>query len=169
MLGAEQMLQRIIKRVKYIKAACAEPLNSFINQPIADVTLNQFCSMDDYDVLMAIKQWRHHPDKVLSILCEGVLNRRLLKVKYFADAVPDSLMEEKVHATKSTWRLSDEEVAWLVFTGVASSSTYHFDEEPINILYKDGSVKNISEVDNALINENLRGKVKKQYICYPAI
>ena len=28
-------------------------------------------------------------------------------------------------------------------------------------------VKDISEVDNALINENLTGKVTKYYICYP--
>jgi len=33
-------------------------------------------------------------------------------------------------------------------------------------LFKDGSVKDISEVDHALINENMRGKTKKYYICY---
>lgn len=168
-LGAEQMLQRIIRRAKQIRAACAEPLNSFINQPIAEVTLEQFCSMDDTDVMMAIKQWRHHPDKVLSFLCEGLLNRKLLKVKYFADEAPETLFNKQLDATKIGLGLSDEEARWLVFTGTASSSTYNFEEEPINILFKDGSVKNISAVDNALINENLRGKVKKQYICYPAI
>jgi hypothetical protein len=38
--------------------------------------------------------------------------------------------------------------------------------EQINILFKDGSVKNISEVDNALINQSLFGAVKKFYICF---
>ena len=36
-----------------------------------------------------------------------------------------------------------------------SNSTYNFEDEHINILFKDGTVKDISEVDNALINQNL--------------
>src|SRR6195952_2958321 len=63
-LSAEQMLQRIIKRAKFINAQCQEPLNSFINQPISTVTLEQFCSIDDYDVLMAIKKWSTEDDIV---------------------------------------------------------------------------------------------------------
>ncbi|MBC7867683.1 MAG: HD domain-containing protein, partial [Gloeobacteraceae cyanobacterium ES-bin-316] len=83
-LSAEQMLKRIIKRAKLVKAICQEPLNSFINQPVETVTLEQFCSLDDYDVLVAIKNWCSHDDKVLSILCQGIIDRHLLKVKYAA-------------------------------------------------------------------------------------
>ncbi len=166
-LAAEQMLQRIIKRAKHIHAACAEPLNSFINQPIAEVTLDQFCSMDDNDVMMAIKQWCHHPDIVLSTLCKGILDRKLLKVKYFSEEIPESLIKEKSDATKKAFGLSEDDVQWLVYTGVAASSTYNFENEHIQILFKDGNVKDISTVDNALINENLKGKVKKHYICFP--
>jgi uncharacterized protein len=57
----------------------------------------------------------------------------------------------------------------LVFAGEASSSTYNFDNTPINIIFKDGSIKNISQVDDALINESLRGNIKKYYICYPSL
>ncbi|MFZ1527147.1 MAG: HD domain-containing protein, partial [Ferruginibacter sp.] len=56
-LSAEQMLQRIVRRAKVLGAQCAEPLNSFINSPLGGITLDQFCSMDDTDVLMAIKGW----------------------------------------------------------------------------------------------------------------
>ena len=166
-LSAEQMLQRIIKRARHISAECAGPLNSFINQPIAEVTLAQFCSIDDYDVMMAIKQWCNHYDVVLSTLCKGIIDRNLLKVKYFSEPVSQSLLIEKEDATKKQFNLSDEEVKWLVFSGEASSSTYNFENEHIHIIFKDGTIKDITEVDNALINENLRGKVKKYYICYP--
>ena len=57
-------------------------------------------------------------------------------------------------------------VGWYL-RAAAGSSTYDFENEHINILFKDGSVKDISEVDDALINENLSGKIKKYYICYP--
>ena len=62
--------------------------------------------------------------------------------------------------------ISAADACWLVFTGEAASNTYNFDNEHIHILFKDGSVKDISEVDNALINENMESKVKKYYICY---
>ncbi len=165
-LCAEQMLKRIIKRAKYIKASTQLPLHQFINEPVDTVTLEQFCNLDDYDVVSAIKGWCTHQDKILSFLSKGIINRDLLKVKYFAEPVNEKLMEEKTREAIQKMNLSPEDAAWLVFTGEASSSTYNFEDEKINILFKDGSVKDISEVDDALINQNLSGSIKKYYICY---
>ena len=165
-LCAEQMLQRIIKRAKYIKAFTHLPLNKFINDPIETVSLQEFCRLDDYDVLAAIKEWSTHPDKVLSFLCNGIINRDLLKVQYFNAPVDEALLQEKKTAAQKKLNLSNEEAEWIVFTGEAASRTYNFENEKIHILFKDGSVKDISEVDDALINQNLSGKVKKYYICY---
>ena len=165
-LSAEQMLQRIIKRARQIGATCQEPLNSFINQPLHHSSLEQFCSIDDIDVTMAIKGWCTHPDHVLNRLCNGIINRDLLKVKYHAEPVSNHVLQEKQKDAIERYGLTAEQVSWLVFTGEASSSTYNFENEHIHILFKDGSIRDISEVDHALINENLRGKVKKYYICY---
>jgi HD superfamily phosphohydrolase len=165
-VSAEQMLKRIINRAKLVKATCHEPLNSFINEPLENVTLEQFCSIDDYDVLVAIKSWCLHPDKVLSILCRGIVDRNLLKVKYAAEPFDTVPVKEKTIEIAQRLNITEEDAEWLVFTGEAISSTYNFEHEHIYILFKDGTVKDISEVDNALINENLRGKVKKYYICY---
>jgi HD superfamily phosphohydrolase len=165
-LSAEQMLKRIIKRAKFIKAGCPEPLNSFINENLKDVTLKQFCEIDDVDVMMAIKSWCNHADIVLSVLCKGIIDRRLLKVKYFSSPIDENLLAEKKSEVINKLNISEEDAGWLAFMGEASSSTYNFENEHIHILFKDGSVKDISEVDNALINENLKGKVKKYYICF---
>ncbi len=165
-LCAEQMLQRIINRAKYIKAFTHLPLNKFINDPIETVSLQEFCRLDDYDVLAAIKEWSTHPDKVLSFLCNGIINRDLLKVQYFNVPVDEILLQEKKAAAQKKLNLSNEEAEWVVFTGEAASRTYNFENEKIHMLFKDGSVKDISEVDDALINQNLSGKVKKYYICY---
>lgn len=165
-LCAEQMLKRIIKRAKFLKAATQYPLHNFITQPIQTVTLEEFCNLDDYDVLAAIKGWCHHEDKILSTLCKGIINRELLKVQYFGTPVDETFVQEKIAEACAKLNLNMEEAGWLVFTGEASSSTYNLEEEHIHILFKDGSVKDISEVDHALINQNLMGKVKKYYICY---
>ena len=165
-LCAEQMLRRIIKRAKLINAPAQEPFHHFINQSIYSLTLEEFCMLDDYDVLAAIKAWCRHPDKILSALCNGIINRQLLKVKYFAAPVDEKLLHEKTAEAVAKMEISADDAGWLVFTGEAASSTYNFEDERIRILFKDGSVKDISEVDNALINQNMRGKVKKYYICY---
>lgn len=163
---AEQMLQRIIKRARQIKAAIPGPLNKLINEPGTKITIEEFCDLDDYDLHTAIKVWSKHDDKVLSLLCKGIINRQLLKTQYFGEPVDKDLVAQKTIAAKNKFDLTEEETEWLVFTGEAASSTYNFDDEHIYILFKDGSVKDISEVDNALINQNMKGKVKKYYICY---
>ena len=165
-LCAEQMLQQIIRRAKYLKAPTQTVLNKFINEPIETVTLQEFCEIDDNDVLTAIKEWSKHPDKVLSFLCKGILNRDLLKVKYYPSAVATELLAEKVAQAAAKLELTTEEAGWLVFSGEASTNTYNFTEERILILFKDGTVKNITAVDDPLINENHSGSTKKYYICY---
>ncbi|MDB5275183.1 MAG: hypothetical protein JWR61_138 [Ferruginibacter sp.] len=165
-LCAEQMLQQIIKRAKYIKAFTKTPLNKFINEPIETVTLEEFCQLDDYDVMSAIKEWCTHSDAVLSILCKGIIDRQLLKIKYFGDPVDTNLVAEKTIMAMEKYNLNAVDAGWLVFTGEAVSNTYNFEDEHIHILFKDGSVKDISEVDNALINQNMKSKVKKYYICF---
>ena len=168
-LCAEQMLQRIIKRARVLnETSPSTALNIFLQQGKVDIQphLADFCSLDDNDIIMAIKHWSNNSDKVLSILCTGILNRQLLKVKYSAEPVAPELLNEKLTAAAARYDISREDAQWLVFTGEAASSTYNFEDERICILFKDGSVKDISEVDNALIHENLRGKIKKYYICY---
>jgi HD superfamily phosphohydrolase len=165
-LCAEQMLQRIIKRAKHIKAATQQPLHNFITQPIQTVTLEEFCNLDDYDVLAAIKGWCDHEDKILSFLCKGIINRQLLKVQYFGSPVNKELVQQKIAEACNKLNIDSAEAGWLVFTDEVESSTYNLEDEHIHILFKDGTVKDISEVDNALINQNLMGKVKKYYICY---
>ena len=48
--------------------------------------------------------------------------------------------------------ITPEEARYFVFTGAAVNTTYDPGDERINILFKDGSVRDISQVDNALIH-----------------
>jgi hypothetical protein len=64
--------------------------------------------------------------------------------------------------------LNDDDADYFVLVGEAINTTYDPNDERINILFKDGSIKDISAVDNALIHHNLAIPVKKFYICYLA-
>jgi hypothetical protein len=46
------------------------------------------------------------------------------------------------------------------------NTTYNPDDEHIKILYKDGTISDISKVDNALIHQQISSPVKKYYLCY---
>jgi HD superfamily phosphohydrolase len=170
-LCAEKMLVNIINRAKLIKAQSpSDVLNIFLNEKYLETgienNLEPFCLLDDYDVLFAIKFWIHHPDKILSTLCKSLINRNLLKVKYSGVEIPEEFIKEKRALAMKYLNINEEEAGYLVFSGEAKNKTYSKEDEHINILLKDGLVKDISEVDNALINQSLFGTVKKFYICF---
>lgn len=170
-LCAEKMLVNIIKRAKFIKAESpSKVFNFFLNNEYLAVgfenSLSNFCLLDDYDVLFAIKSWADHPDKILSALCKGLINRSLLKIQYSGQIISPDLLEEKKEIAMRKLNISDEEAGYLVFSGETQNRTYSKEDEYIKILFKDGTVRDISEVDNALINQSLFGTVKKFYICF---
>ena len=66
---------------------------------------------------------------------------------------------------KSRFNLSASELSYLCFKGETSNTMYHAKEETIKILLKSGEIANISDIQNALINESLSAPVKKFYIC----
>src|SRR6185312_5207743 len=145
-------------------------LNTFLNRQcnaenIGEL-LNDYCSLDDYDVFFSIKEWANHEDKILALLSKSLVNRKLLKVKYFTHPVPADLVAQKINIAKEYLRISEEETSYLLFTGNSEINTYNHEVEHINILFKNGTVKDISEVDNALINQSLSGTIKKFYICF---
>ncbi len=170
-LGSEKMLVKIIERAREIKANSPSPVfNIFLNNEFygnkIEGYLDDFCALDDYDILFSIKSWIHHPDTILSVLCKSIINRDLLKVKYSPQPIPKKVVEEKISLAAKYLNINRNEASYFVFTGESEIKTYNHKIEHINILFKDGTVKDISEVDNALINQSLSGTVKKFYICF---
>lgn len=169
-LCAEKMLVKIIQRAREMGIPSPSPvLNSFLksNESIPfENRIEEFCRMDDNDVIFALKSWAYHPDKVLSTLSRGILNRNLLKINYFHEPVAPALLNEKKQLAMDYLQINEEEAGYLVFGGEVKSRTYNATDEHIHILFKNGDVKDISEVDHPLINQTLLGTVKKFYICY---
>ena len=174
-LSAEMMLLRIIRRAKELIGrgeklqAATDELNFFLQKdPGKDIEkhLAVFCRLDDHDIMAAIKNWSHHPDKILSTLCRSLVERNLLKVKFQGVPFEDGLVSQKRKEASDKLGISEKETGYFVFTGTATNTTYNTGDERINILFKDGTVKDISQVDNALIQHNLSGAAIKYYICY---
>lgn len=175
-MSSEMLLVKIIQRAKDLlkkqipTAAATEALNFFLNRYDDDQSiekhLDAFCNLDDYDVMCTIKNWSNHPDKILSILCRSLVDRRLLKIKLQAQPFDEKIVTEKKREVAGRIQISEDEAGYFVFTGEAINTTYDPTDERINILFKNGTVKDISQIDNALIHQQLAGPVKKYYICY---
>ena len=176
-LGAEMMLVKIIHRAKEIISksgdlhASTKSLDFFLHNEasIAD-NLDQFCLLDDYDVMATIKNWCDYPDKILSILCRSLIERKLYKVKLQGEPIDPVFVQKRITETIAKLGIREEDASYFVFTGEAKNTTYDPGDESIHILFKDGSIKDISQVDNALIQRHRGnpavGEIKKHYICY---
>jgi uncharacterized protein len=173
-LSAEMMLVKIMERVKEIydradmQLRTGSALDFFFSSALQTeqtFVLDKFCSLDDHDVMHAIKVWSEHTDTVLSRLCKSLLKRELYKTKFASAPFDKDLVKEKQDAAIKRYALSGEEAAYFCFTGEASNTTYQQADEHIIILFKDGSTKDITSIDNALISQNLSLPVKKFYIC----
>ena len=174
-LSAELMLVRIIERAKEListgiaVSSSTSTFDFFLqDQQTRKVAnhLDKFCMLDDFDVLSTIKNWMTHPDKILSLLCRMLVNRRLLKVKLQAEPINERDIETMRDKICSLLNVTQQESSYFIFSGEAVNTTYDPSEERIQILFKDGSVRDISRVDNALIHHALSTPMKKNYICY---
>ena len=91
-LSAEHMLMLVLRRAKHLARQGADvfaspALSLFLHDDLdrakflADpAVLERFCELDDSDILVAMKAWRHHNDKVLSMLSTRLLDRGLFRI-----------------------------------------------------------------------------------------
>jgi len=175
-MSAEMLLVRIIRRAKELiknnlpAIAATDALNFFLNNSADEGFIKQhldkFCNLDDYDVMCTIKNWSTHTDKILSLLCRSLVDRRLLKIKLQTEPFNEDAIKEKTCEVAKCLHISEQDARYVVFTGDAINTTYDANDERINILFKNGDVKDISQIDNALILQQLSGPVKKYYICF---
>lgn len=174
-LSAEMTLVKILERAIWLfnngdeKISSDNTIGKLLfdrNRQIEPSFLEMFCSLDDSDVLSEIKKWKHHTDIVISTLSNALLNRNLLKLRIQNEPIEAKELEEKRAEVSTQLGISKEDAQYLVFKGEAENSIYNPFNEKINVLYKDGSVKDISQVDNPLIHQNLSQTVKKFYISF---
>ena len=173
-MSAEVMLGNILKRVRELSANGIEALKTggatdfFLynfDGKMNRETLNQFCQLDDIDFSFAVKCWSNHPDFVLSELCKRLLNRQLLKIKLQAEPFEAAEVQEKLADAAKQLGVDESIASYSVFTGTANNTMYQSQDERINILFKDGTVKDIAAIDNSLIHQTISAPIKKFYIC----
>ncbi|MGB1319149.1 MAG: phosphohydrolase, partial [Flavobacteriales bacterium] len=139
-------------------------LQDFKNEP---ELLSLFADLDDFDVLTSVKVWKNHPDVVLSKLSGFLINRNLLKIKMYSEEVSAEKLASLRTELASQWNITEEEASYFVFTDSIANSAYNLKHDRINILFKDGEVKDITEAADTLSLSVLSKPVEKHFLCYP--
>ena len=190
-LAGDQLLRAILRRARrHLRAHDTPPapldrgspaLRFFLTRTVDASQIHepevrdQYCRIDDTDILFSLKQWMEADDPILADLCRRFINRDFLRVQFLA--------REPSAPQIDRWR---RQVAhWLVRTGLSSPeraeddahayltvdfsrhTAYEPNDEMIGVLDREGTVRELSETaDSATISE-LTDFVVKPYVCYP--
>lgn len=177
-ISAEFLLIQILKRANFlahnnISLPASPQLGAFIynnytiehfkNQP--DL-LHEFAELDDYDIFSAIKSWKSHNDKILSILCNCLINRKLMKVEIQNTKPAEKIIENyKAYASKYL-KIDLKDSEYFVHTGEISNNAYDPSLGQILILYKNQETKDIALASDNLNIKMLSTTVKKHFIYF---
>ena len=169
-VAAEQLLIKILTRAKQlihngVELFASPALKYFLqkNNNTNDL-LKWYAALDDSDLLSAIKVWINSGDKVLNVLCECFCNRQLFKGKLLSSSLTEEEREALCNEYIARFGVSKDEAEYFFVEHVSTSNTYSEKGEAIDILYKDGSVRDIAEASEMLNMETLTYKPQKIYL-----
>lgn len=177
-ISAEFLLVRILERAKFLAAndevLFATPaFDLFLYNEIGEEefknpeVMEAFAQLDDFDIMTSVKVWCNHSDIVLSTLSEMLVNRDLLKVKLQKEPFSEDAIHDLKKKVAADFGISMVEANYFVFTNWIENNAYNPASDKINIRYKDGSVKDITEASDNLNIQALAQPVRKYYLCYP--
>lgn len=175
-LVAENILVNVLKRAKELAEKGEElygssALKYFLYNQISkdnftENTLKMFATLDDYDVLSAIKEWVHHKDKVLSLLAKMIVDRKLLRIEMQQENYTEDYILKKIKKAIKKLKIESNAVNYFVFHQQISNQAYNL-KSPIYILNKNGKLKDIAKASDQLNLQALTIPVVKHFICYP--
>lgn len=177
-LSAEYMLREILKRARLLSKSrplpCSPALAFFLSHegPFGkdddmEFVLSQFGKLDDYDVMTAVKLWSEDSDFILRELCRRLIDRQLFRIELSEKPFDADYKDELLKRIAEHYKISLYDASFMLLQGISSNHAYHPKKPAINILFKDGTLKDIGEASDQLNISVLSQPVIKHFICYP--
>lgn len=178
-VGADCLLQNILKRAKFLamnndllpnKYPITPHLLYFLEKGTRKIedkeALEHYILLDDTDIWSSIKTWTSHKDKILSLLSNKLMNRNLGHLKIQQNVFSEEDLKQKRQALLKKYNneFSLQEVEdYFSATNELHNRAYSFDDRKINILYKNGEIKEIYEASDQLDKNFLSKYIRKYY------
>jgi len=175
-LVADYLLVKILKRAKFLilkggNLPCSLPLKFFLNADenyqFGKNELHIFSSIDDYDIIMAIKQWKESDDYILSSLCTSIIDRKLPKIIIQDNAFSKDQLNAIKDKVGSNFTVNNDEIDYFIDTGIIQNQAYDLHHNSISILYKNGQIKDLTNASDHMNLLALTEPVIKHFVYYP--
>ncbi len=180
-LSAESMMIACLKRAKElslkgVKTNATPCLDFFLSNVFTEKDFEQnpellerFSLLDDSDIQVSLKHWMCHEDRILSGLSKALVNRNLFRIELQNEDFSEKYVQNIKAELKAKMQLTDEELAYFVILQDVSNNAYNIQRETINILLKNGEVRDISMASDQLDVHFLSKQTTKKVLCYPKI
>ena len=186
-VGYEKVLVNMLRRAKFLTHEAKN--NSMHEKPFASPALAYFLKndvnadwfkthsealqmyeeLDDSDLWSAMKVWKHSSDKILSTLATDMLDRHIFKVEVHDEPVSRERIDAIEAEIAEKIGIDVKDAHYLTSLNTIQKDMYSIDDDSIDILYKDGTIKDISEASEILNVALLSKKIRKYYLCYQRI
>lgn len=179
-VAAEFMLVQILLRAKALirggSSLFASPaLLYFLKNKVtiedfqSEEIVSLFAGLDDVDVMGAIKVWQRHEDRVLSMLCQKLVNRVLFKVNIQPEPFDLRSIEKRKTVLQKELGLNDDEIQYFVIHQKLVNSAYSQKNRGIQLLQKDGSLTDVALASDQLNISALAAPVEKYCLVAPRL
>jgi HD superfamily phosphohydrolase len=177
-IAGEELLVKIFKRCRELtlkgEDLFATPaLKHFIKGGISrdafmgeDHHLETFASLDDTDIMAAVKVWAGHSDFILSSLSQNLVQRKLYHVDISNKRPDKEFVTSLMKKAMKKYNITEQEAGYFVFTTSIRNNAYTAGDGNIGILMKDGHVHDITTASDNSNLEALAKTVKKYILCY---
>lgn len=177
-VSAERMLVNLIRRAQALIRAgeeipASESLKIFLKKTFTieslrndKKALHAFGNLDDHDIWGAIKLWHHHDDRILSILTECLVERKLFRIMLSHEPINKRIIESIRTSITHKYQTLRAESSYLYSHGTVSNEAYT-EGEKINILTRSGALLDIAQASELPNIKAISKIVKKNYLCWP--
>lgn len=128
--------------------------------------LQLYADLDDSDIWSAMKVWKNSDDIILSTLAKDMLDRHLFKVEVSEEPPTLEHLADIKRKIAETTGVPEDETSYMMTLTEIGKDMYNPEDDSIGILFKDGTVKDISEASEILNVQLLSKKIRKYYLCY---
>ena len=177
-VGYEKVLVNMLRRAKLLAHQGQMPFASpalayFLHNDVDaqwfgehEEALQMYEELDDSDIWSAMKAWRHSPDKILATLATDMLDRRIFRVEVSETPFSEEYVQELRCQIARSMDIPLDDTRFLMTQVTLRKDMYSPLEDSIDILYKDGTTRPITQASELLNVELLSRQVSKYYLCY---
>ena len=178
-IAAETMLVRIMERAVQLtlegnKLFASSAFSYFLHNRITHQEflnnpqiLQLFSELDDDDIFCSIKEWCHHNDTVLSLLCRQLRDRVLPKIEISNHSFDQERIKELRTNLAQQMNIPFEATSNFIYTDSVMNKAYSPEGFTIKVAYRDGNIADIADASDQYNITALTMPVTKYFLCYP--